>query len=158
MPVYDGTPAHAFLRMFNPKKRLAPGDPARMAARIIADVDVEPASLRIVLGSQALESTLTTLRERISNSEAPRALAASTDFPLGVQRKEALRCQRGPVTQPEGRNVRDRSDAHGCGPATASLCGSLELSSVSGSHDRDVRGNARHCEATLHGEPGRTAR
>src|SRR5579864_6635647 len=35
MPVYDETPAHAFLRMLDPKNGLAPGDPARMAARII---------------------------------------------------------------------------------------------------------------------------
>src|ERR1700730_11499305 len=32
-----------------------PGDPARMAVRIIESVDVEPAPLRMVLGSQALE-------------------------------------------------------------------------------------------------------
>jgi NAD(P)-dependent dehydrogenase (short-subunit alcohol dehydrogenase family) len=58
MPVYDQTPAHSFLKMLDSKNGLAPGDPARMAARIIESVDVEPAPLRIVLGSQALESTL----------------------------------------------------------------------------------------------------
>src|SRR6266536_2420515 len=61
MPIYDETPAHSFVRMLDPKNGLAPGDPARMAARIIESVDVEPAPLRLVLGSQALESTLTTL-------------------------------------------------------------------------------------------------
>jgi NAD(P)-dependent dehydrogenase (short-subunit alcohol dehydrogenase family) len=81
MPVYDGTPAHAFLRMLDPKNGLAPGDPARMAAAIIASVDLNPAPIRIVLGSQALESTLTTLRERIANFEAQTALAASADYP-----------------------------------------------------------------------------
>jgi hypothetical protein len=60
-----------------------PGDPARMAARIIESVDVEPAPLRMVLGSQALESTLSTLRKRIANFEAQTELAASTDFPPG---------------------------------------------------------------------------
>jgi NAD(P)-dependent dehydrogenase (short-subunit alcohol dehydrogenase family) len=83
MPVYDQTPAHSFLRMLSPKNGLAPGDPARMAARIIESVDVEPAPLRMVLGSQALESTLTTLRKRIANFEAQTELAASTDFAPG---------------------------------------------------------------------------
>jgi NAD(P)-dependent dehydrogenase (short-subunit alcohol dehydrogenase family) len=83
MPIYDGTPAHGFLRMLDPKSALAPGDPARMAARIIESVDVEPAPLRMVLGSQALESTLTTLGTRIAGFEAQRELAASTDFPPG---------------------------------------------------------------------------
>jgi len=83
MPIYDETPAHSFLRMLDPKNGLAPGDPARMAARIIESVDLEPAPLRMVLGSQALESTLTTLRKRIASFEAQTELAASTDFPPG---------------------------------------------------------------------------
>lgn len=83
MPIYDDTPAHSFLRMLDPKNGLAPGDPARMAARIIESVDIEPAPLRLVLGSQALETTLTTLRRRIAGIEAQTALAASTDFPPG---------------------------------------------------------------------------
>jgi len=83
MPIYDETPAHSFLRMLDPKSGLAPGDPARMAARIIESVDVEPAPLRMVLGSQALQSTLTTLRKRIVSFEAQTELAASTDFPPG---------------------------------------------------------------------------
>jgi NAD(P)-dependent dehydrogenase (short-subunit alcohol dehydrogenase family) len=83
MPEYDDTPAHSFLRMLDPKNGLAPGDPARMAARIVESVDVEPAPLRLVLGSQALESTLATLRRRIEGFEAQRDLAASTDFQPG---------------------------------------------------------------------------
>jgi NAD(P)-dependent dehydrogenase (short-subunit alcohol dehydrogenase family) len=82
LPIYDGTPAHSFLKMLDPKTGgLAPGDPARMAARIIESVDVEPAPLRMVFGSQALQSTLTTLRKRIAGFEAQIELAASTDFP-----------------------------------------------------------------------------
>ena len=83
MPIYDDTPAHSFLRMLDPRNGLAPGDPARMAARIIGSVDVKPAPLRMVLGSQALESTLATLRKRIAAFEAQTELAASTDFPPG---------------------------------------------------------------------------
>jgi NAD(P)-dependent dehydrogenase (short-subunit alcohol dehydrogenase family) len=83
MAIYDGTPAHSFVRMLDPKSGLAPGDPARMAACIIESVDVEPAPLRMVLGSQALANTLTTLRKRIASFEAQVGLAASTDFPPG---------------------------------------------------------------------------
>jgi NAD(P)-dependent dehydrogenase (short-subunit alcohol dehydrogenase family) len=83
MPIYDQTPAHSFVRMLSPKNGLAAGDPARMAVRIIESVDVEPAPLRMILGSQALHSTLTTLRKRIASFEAQTVLAASTDFPPG---------------------------------------------------------------------------
>jgi NAD(P)-dependent dehydrogenase (short-subunit alcohol dehydrogenase family) len=82
-PVYDETPAHSFLRMLDPKNGLAPGDPARMAARIIESVDKSPAPLRMVFGSQALEGTLATLHKRIADFESQTALAASTDFPPG---------------------------------------------------------------------------
>jgi NAD(P)-dependent dehydrogenase (short-subunit alcohol dehydrogenase family) len=84
MPEYDATPAHAFLKMLDPANGLAPGDPARMATRIIESVDVEPAPLRLVLGSQALEGTIATLRKRLAAFEAQKALAASTDFPPGA--------------------------------------------------------------------------
>jgi hypothetical protein len=60
MPIDTQTPAHSFLRMVDPKNGLAPGDPDQMAARISKSVDVESAPLRMVLGSQALEGTLTT--------------------------------------------------------------------------------------------------
>jgi hypothetical protein len=69
--------------MLEPANGLAPGDPARIAARIIAGVDTEPAPLRMVLGSQALESTLTVLRKRTADLETQTELAASTDFPAG---------------------------------------------------------------------------
>lgn len=83
MAAYDDTPAHSFLTMLDPANGLAPGDPARMAARIIDSVDTDPAPLRIVLGSQALDSTLATLRKRIADFETQTELAASTDFPPG---------------------------------------------------------------------------
>jgi hypothetical protein len=54
-----------------------------MAVRIIDSVDTEPAPLRLVLGSQALDSTIATLRTRIDGFDAQRDLAASTDFPPG---------------------------------------------------------------------------
>ncbi|AUC43189.1 SDR family oxidoreductase [Dickeya solani] len=84
MPVYDATPAHAFLRMLDPANGLAPGDPARMATRIIESVDRQPALLRMVLGSQALQGSIDVLRERLRNFEQQVDLAASTDFPPGT--------------------------------------------------------------------------
>jgi hypothetical protein len=54
-----------------------------MAKRIIESVEVTPAPMRLVLGSVALESTLTTLRKRLAGFEAQTELAASTDFPPG---------------------------------------------------------------------------
>jgi NAD(P)-dependent dehydrogenase (short-subunit alcohol dehydrogenase family) len=83
MPAYENNPAHGFLRMLDPKNGLAAGDPARMAARIIDSVELEPAPLRMVLGSQALASTLEILGKRIADFETQTALAASTDFPPG---------------------------------------------------------------------------
>jgi NAD(P)-dependent dehydrogenase (short-subunit alcohol dehydrogenase family) len=83
MPEYDGNPAHAFQRMLDPANGLAPGDPTRMAARIIDSVDTEPAPLRMMLGSQALESTIATLRARIEDFQTQTDLAASADFPPG---------------------------------------------------------------------------
>ena len=83
LAAYEGNPAHAFQRMLDPENGLAPGDPARMATRIIESVDVEPAPLRMVLGSLALEGTLATLRRRTADFEAQAELAASTDFRPG---------------------------------------------------------------------------
>jgi len=84
MPEYDGNPAHAFQKMLDPANGLAPGDPARMAAAMIESVDTEPAPLRMILGSQALDNTVKVLHERIAGFEAQRELAASTDFPPGA--------------------------------------------------------------------------
>lgn len=83
MPEYDNTGAHAFTKMLDPANGLAPGDPARMAARIIESVDLTPAPLRLMLGSQALKSTIETLRRRIADFESQTEVAASTDFPPG---------------------------------------------------------------------------
>ena len=86
LPAYDGTPAHGFLSMLDPASGLAPGDPARMAAAIIASASQEPAPLRIILGSQALKATVSVLKDRIASFEAQEDLAASTDFLLAAAR------------------------------------------------------------------------
>jgi hypothetical protein len=69
MPEYNGNPSTRLPAHGRPCQRLAPGDPARMAARIIDSVDTEPALLRIMLGSQALETTIDSLRKRIAAFE-----------------------------------------------------------------------------------------
>jgi hypothetical protein len=76
---YDATSAHAFMKMFDPKNGLAPVDPAR----IIESVDKEPAPLRMVLGSAALESTISALEQRIADFKTQREFVRSTDFPPG---------------------------------------------------------------------------
>lgn len=81
MPEYES--CHGFLNMLDASKGLAPGDPVRMAQRIIESVDKTPAPLRMVLGSQALSATLTRLKERVADYETQTELAASTDFPVG---------------------------------------------------------------------------
>ncbi|MGX7201753.1 short-chain dehydrogenase/reductase [Enterococcus plantarum] len=80
MPEYDNNPAHAFLAMLDPANGLAAGDPERMATRIIESAAIEPAPLRMVLGSQALDSTIQTLEKRVADFKKQTELAASTDF------------------------------------------------------------------------------
>lgn len=83
MPEYNDNPAHSFLKMLDPANGLAPGDPARMAARIIESVEKNPAPLRMVLGSEALKNTINTVQKRLDDFESQTDLAASTDFPAG---------------------------------------------------------------------------
>lgn len=78
MPEYDHV--HGFLDMLDPAKGLAPGDPAKMAARIIESVEKDPAPLRMVLGSQALAATIERLEERVADYRTQTELAASTDI------------------------------------------------------------------------------
>ncbi|EIB6518869.1 TPA: SDR family oxidoreductase [Enterococcus faecalis] len=80
MSEYNGNPAHAFLTMLNPDNGLAAGDPEKMATRIIESVDVNPAPMRLVLGSQALNDTINVLEERIKQFKAQADIAASTDI------------------------------------------------------------------------------
>lgn len=83
LPAYAGNPARSFEKMLDPANGLAVGDPARMAAAIIDSADQQPAPLRMVLGSQALDSTISTLETRLADFRTQEELAASTDFPPG---------------------------------------------------------------------------
>lgn len=73
---YDATPAHGYRAMLG---TAAPGDPAKMAAAIIDSVEVEPAPLRLLLGSDAYQRTHQVLAARLTALEAQHALAATTD-------------------------------------------------------------------------------
>jgi NAD(P)-dependent dehydrogenase (short-subunit alcohol dehydrogenase family) len=77
MPEYDHV--HGFLDMLDPSKGLAPGDPAKMAARIIESVNIEPAPLRQVYGSQALTLMIEQVEGRLADFKTQTELAASTD-------------------------------------------------------------------------------
>lgn len=71
---------HGFLNMLDPSKGLAPGDPAKMAARIIESVDKPDTPLHMVLGSQALSATIERLEERVAAYKTQTEIAASTDI------------------------------------------------------------------------------
>ena len=77
-PEYDHV--HGFLNMLDPSKGLAPGDPAKMAARIIESVDKPDTPLHMVLGSQALKATIERLEERVAAYKTQVQTAASTDI------------------------------------------------------------------------------
>ena len=78
MPEYDHV--HNFLNMLDPTKGLAPGDPAKMAQRIIESVDKPDTPLHMVLGSQALAATIQRLEERVAAYKTQTETAASTDI------------------------------------------------------------------------------
>ena len=77
-PEYDHV--HGFLNMLDASKGLAPGDPAKMAARIIESVDKPDTPLHMVLGSQALSATIQRLEERVAAYKTQTETAASTDI------------------------------------------------------------------------------
>ena len=78
IPEYDHV--HGFLNMLDPAKGLAPGDPVKMAQRIIESVDKPETPLHMVLGSQALSATIQRLEERVAAYKAQTETAASTDI------------------------------------------------------------------------------
>ena len=80
MPEYDNTMAHAFLKMLDPENGLAPGDPNKMASRIIEVADKDATQLHLVLGSQALQATIDRLSERLNEYQGEKDVAKSTDI------------------------------------------------------------------------------
>lgn len=79
MREYDDSPA-ILVRGIQDRGHRSAGDPAKMAARIIASAEVEPAPLRVVLGSDSYWFIVGTLRERLAEVEAQADSALNTDW------------------------------------------------------------------------------
>ena len=77
-PEYDHV--HGFLNMLDPSKGLAPGDPSKMAQRIIESVDNPNTPLHMVLGSQALKTTIERLEQRVAVYKTQTEMSASKDI------------------------------------------------------------------------------
>jgi hypothetical protein len=118
LPAYDGTPAHGFLAMLNPANGLAPGDPARMAATIIASAAQEPAPMRMILGAQAPKTTVGVLKDRIASFEARADLAARQTSRLANDQYPAHR----PAVQTEQENGDDEDGGAAGALVSAGRC------------------------------------
>lgn len=80
IPAYAGTPADLMreqVRTSHPEDR--PGDPAKMAAAMIAAADAPQAPRRIVLGSDAYAAITRALEQRLDEVHAQRDTAPLTD-------------------------------------------------------------------------------
>ncbi len=65
MPAYKGTPVDA-MRQFSADPAATGGDPATMAARILATTTQDLVPRRLVLGSDAFEAITSTLTDRLA--------------------------------------------------------------------------------------------
>lgn len=79
MAAYDDTPA-ALTRTARDRGRPPLGDPAAMAACVIASADRSPAPKRLVLGSDSYRFRHAALSERLADIEAQHDTAGSTDI------------------------------------------------------------------------------
>lgn len=79
LDAYDGTPAAMSRGIQNPDLPSV-SDPAKVAATVIASVDVEPAPLRLVTGSDSFRYIRTALRERLADVESQETSASATDI------------------------------------------------------------------------------
>jgi NAD(P)-dependent dehydrogenase (short-subunit alcohol dehydrogenase family) len=76
---YGGTPIGGLRAYLANPAAVPPGDPAKMAQAIVASVAIEPAPLRLVLGSDAQTILANTLAKRLADVEAQKESAGSTD-------------------------------------------------------------------------------
>jgi NAD(P)-dependent dehydrogenase (short-subunit alcohol dehydrogenase family) len=79
LAAYDRTPA-TMVRGARDRSHPPIGDPAKMAARIIASADAEPAPLRLVLGSDSHRFITAALSSRLAEVEAQSETAPATDW------------------------------------------------------------------------------
>ncbi|MFE5112067.1 SDR family oxidoreductase [Streptomyces sp. NPDC056663] len=78
LSAYDGTPA-SFVRHVKKGGVPLPGDPVKIAARIIDSAAQEPAPMRLVLGKASYEASAAALRDRLAQVESQKNTAAETD-------------------------------------------------------------------------------
>ncbi len=83
LAAYAGTPAAAIRAVLEEATAVPPGDPARMAAAIIASAGTDPAPSRVVLGSDSFGIIRKALADRLAAVEPQERAAAATDFPPG---------------------------------------------------------------------------
>lgn len=74
---YDISPAHNYLTKTSTP---APGNPTLVAARIIESASINPAPLRIILGKEAIEETISTLESRLSVYKSQIKIAPTSDY------------------------------------------------------------------------------
>jgi NAD(P)-dependent dehydrogenase (short-subunit alcohol dehydrogenase family) len=79
LEAYAGTPAAFVHAMLEDSSAVPPGDPAKMAAAIIASAGTDPAPSRIVLGSDSYGIIRQALADRLTVIESQRDTAAATD-------------------------------------------------------------------------------
>lgn len=78
LAAYDGTPASA-VQAFRHMQVPVPGDPVKVAAKVIDSAARTPAPMRLVLGSDSYQGVTAALRARLAQVEPQRASAAETD-------------------------------------------------------------------------------
>jgi NAD(P)-dependent dehydrogenase (short-subunit alcohol dehydrogenase family) len=81
IPAYDASPASGIRKILDERTLQAIGDPIAMVERMIACVDQTPAPRRLALGSDAYTAMHAQLTARLSELEAQKAIAFSTDLP-----------------------------------------------------------------------------
>jgi NAD(P)-dependent dehydrogenase (short-subunit alcohol dehydrogenase family) len=84
LDAYDASPARMVHRTIEEGTSIPIGDPARMAAIMIASADQHPAPKRLALGSDAYNAMHKQLSDRLTALEAQKELAFSTDFAAGM--------------------------------------------------------------------------
>ncbi|MCI8330614.1 MAG: SDR family NAD(P)-dependent oxidoreductase [Bacilli bacterium] len=77
MSEYDISPAHDYLTK---TATLSPGNPTLVAARIIESANINPAPLRVILGKEAIEETITTLESRLAIYKSQIKTAPTIDY------------------------------------------------------------------------------
>jgi NAD(P)-dependent dehydrogenase (short-subunit alcohol dehydrogenase family) len=79
LSAYDSSPAAMTRRINDPSLPPSPGDPVKMAQAMIDSVDLDPAPLRLVLGTDSYKAIHQGLTERLADLEAQRDTVGRTD-------------------------------------------------------------------------------